>query len=228
MQHPERKPLFDFQGFKSSTHSLDKVEDMRELYIQNYTRLIGQVIFQSYKKKDNPPDIIPSLMIDPIPQRFNHLNLTNLMLKYFKLFDKKEGTITKENFIKNFTFFNNSSSHALIGRIYDVLTRLQNTSKQIHTEEMENQGFMLGMDKMNLNTFLDYFEIINKGSLKSKLLLTFLILDGVDGDGFITKSNFEELVEMMLNMKAFLTGDDMNPNEKREIIRVFIGDVDEN
>ena len=66
---------------------------------------------------------------------------------------------------------------------------------------------MLGMDQMNLNTFLDYFEIINMGTVKSKLLLTFAILDGVDGDGFVSEDNFEAVVSMMLEVKAYLTGE---------------------
>ena len=77
----------------------------------------------------------------------------------------------------------------------------------MHTENLKEKGFMLGMDQMNLNTFLDYFEIINMGTVKSKLLLTFAILDGVDGDGFVSEDNFEAVVSMMLEVKAYLTGE---------------------
>ena len=96
---------------------------MREIYVANYSNYVGDCIVRHYTKVFNPPDIVPHLMLDLNPKRFDSIELTNIMLKYARLFDDRTGTISKIDFIRNFTFFNNSSSNTLIERIYDVLTR---------------------------------------------------------------------------------------------------------
>lgn len=224
----QKKSIFSFKTLDLSRQSINFITELRQIYIANYTNSIAQKIKNIYSKSSYPPDIDPEKMVEVNPERFDQVMLTNIMLKYNHIFNSTKGTISKNHFVSNFTFFDSNSSSGLVERIYDVLTKVQNKFIDIHCNGMSNKGFSLGMDEMNINTFLDYFEIINMGSLKSKLLLTFIILDGADGDGYVSTDNFEEVVRMMLEVKAYLTGEEINPREMAEIVNVFMKDVDEN
>lgn len=152
-----------------------------------------------------------------VKSRFNSGQIIQMSKTYLS-FTVEHKYLRKKDFEKRFALLGNQSSRELVGRVYDVLLLRQNKSNLSH--KLVRSG-------LTLNTFLDYFEIIQVGRRIHKLILSFDILDGADGNGIIGWNNFYGLTRVLCKINAFLTGQVFSITQVKSIVQFLIDDMDQ-